>query len=93
MINAADPLSGLTSVWECEALAHCIVEHHQGYLYLFTDAAKEGQSVDCHYLIRSPVHTSFPRKWEVSVLVMRLSMYVHKCESIWGRIFSVCELL
>ncbi|KAH7846380.1 hypothetical protein Vadar_013341 [Vaccinium darrowii] len=68
LINAADPLSGLTSVWECEAQAHCIVEHHQGYLYLFTDAAKEGQSVDCHYLIRSPVHTSFPRKWE-SILI------------------------
>ncbi|KAH7843110.1 hypothetical protein Vadar_012745 [Vaccinium darrowii] len=68
LINAADPLSGLTSVWECEALAHCIVEHHQGYLYLFTDAAKEGQPVDCHYLIRSPVHTSAPRKWE-SILI------------------------
>ncbi|XP_058186222.1 uncharacterized protein LOC131303390 isoform X1 [Rhododendron vialii] len=68
LINAADPLSGLTSVWECEGLAHCIVEHHQGCLYLFTDAAKEGQPVDCHYLLHSPVHTSAPRKWE-SVLI------------------------
>ncbi|KAL6961613.1 hypothetical protein U1Q18_039387, partial [Sarracenia purpurea var. burkii] len=64
LINAADPLSGLTLVWECEAMAHCIVEHHQGYLYLFTDAAKEGKPVDWHYLLRSPVHTSEPRKWE-----------------------------
>ncbi|PSS30779.1 Protease [Actinidia chinensis var. chinensis] len=64
LINAADPLSGLTLVWECEAVAHCIVEHHQGYLYLFTDAAKMGQPVDFHYLLRSPVHTFAPRKWE-----------------------------
>ncbi|CAH1437447.1 unnamed protein product [Lactuca virosa] len=28
LINAADPLSGLTFVWECEACAHCIIEHH-----------------------------------------------------------------
>lgn len=64
IINAADPLSGLKLVWECEALAHCIVEHHRGYLYLFTDASREGQPVDSHYLLRSPVHISTPRKWE-----------------------------
>ncbi|KAG7993799.1 hypothetical protein I3843_01G024000 [Carya illinoinensis] len=65
VINAADPLSGLTLVWECEGLSHCIVEHHQGCLYLFTDAAKQGQSVDYHYLLRSPVDaSSSPRKWE-----------------------------
>lgn len=64
LINAADPLSGLTLVWECEALAHCIVEHHKGFLYLFTDAAKGGQPVDYHYLLCSPVDISAPRKWE-----------------------------
>lgn len=64
MVNAADPLSGLKLVWECEAPAHCIVEHHRGYLYLFTDAAREGQPVDSHYLLRSPVNISSPRKWE-----------------------------
>ncbi|KAK9285633.1 hypothetical protein L1049_024830 [Liquidambar formosana] len=65
LINAADPLSGLTLVWECEAQVHCIVEHHQGYLYLFTDAAKEGQPVDHHYLLRCPVEaSSSPRSWE-----------------------------
>ncbi|KAG2724594.1 hypothetical protein I3760_01G025300 [Carya illinoinensis] len=65
VINAADPLSGMTLVWECEGLSHCIVEHHQGCLYLFTDAAKQGQSVDYHYLLRSPVDaSSSPRKWE-----------------------------
>lgn len=59
-------MSGLKLVWECDALAHCIVEHHQGYLYLFTDAPKGGQSVDYHYLLCSPVDTpSNPRKWEV----------------------------
>ncbi|CAK9185446.1 unnamed protein product [Ilex paraguariensis] len=65
VINAADPLSGLTLVWECEGQAHCIVEHHQGYLYLFTDAARESQPVDYHYILRSPVDSSSsPRKWE-----------------------------
>ncbi|KAL8231372.1 hypothetical protein R6Q57_001150 [Mikania cordata] len=64
LINAADPLSGLTLVWECEACAHCIIEHHQGYLYLFTNADRSGQSVDFHYLLRKPLHSSGPRKWE-----------------------------
>ncbi|KAF2295138.1 hypothetical protein GH714_031666 [Hevea brasiliensis] len=65
LINAADPLSGMTLVWECETLAHCVIEHHQGYLYLFTDAAREGQLVDHHYLLRCPVDSSSsPRKWE-----------------------------
>ncbi|XP_044469239.1 dipeptidyl aminopeptidase BI isoform X2 [Mangifera indica] len=65
LINAADPLAGMTLVWECEGLAHCIVEHHQGYLYLFTDAAKDGQVVDYHYLLHSPVEASAsPRIWE-----------------------------
>lgn len=64
LINAADPLSGLKLVWECEPLAHCIVEHHCGYLYLFTDAARVGQPVDSHYLLRSPANISSPRKWE-----------------------------
>ncbi|KAL7101258.1 hypothetical protein ACP275_08G044200 [Erythranthe tilingii] len=65
LINAADPLSGLTLVWECEPNTHCIVEHHQGYLYLFTDAAMQGQPVDHHYLLRSPVTSScIPRNWE-----------------------------
>ncbi|CAL5197655.1 unnamed protein product [Lathyrus oleraceus] len=65
LINAADPLSGLKLVWECEAIVHCVVEHHQGYLYLFTNAPKGGQSVDYHYLLSSPEDThSNPRKWE-----------------------------
>lgn len=65
LINAADPLSGITLVWECEAQAHCIVEHHQGYLYLFTDAARGGQLVDHHYLLRCPVNASSgPSIWE-----------------------------
>ncbi|XP_052197031.1 uncharacterized protein LOC127804246 isoform X2 [Diospyros lotus] len=53
-----------TTSSKCAGLAHCIVEHHQGYLYLFTDAAKEGQPVDHHYLLHSPVNISGPRKWE-----------------------------
>ncbi|KAK4791228.1 hypothetical protein SAY86_031641 [Trapa natans] len=64
LINAADPLSGLTLIWECEEQAHCIVEHHQGFLYLFTDASRDGQPVDHHYLLRSPLNTSGKRIWE-----------------------------
>ncbi|KAH6833743.1 Prolyl oligopeptidase family protein [Perilla frutescens var. hirtella] len=65
LINAADPLSGMTLVWEGESNTHCIIEHHQGYLYLFTDAAMQGQPVDHHYLLRSPVASPCsPRNWE-----------------------------
>lgn len=55
----------MTLVWECESNSHCIVEHHQGYLYLFTDACRNGQPVDHHYLLRSPVNSPCsPRNWE-----------------------------
>ncbi|XP_065876465.1 uncharacterized protein [Euphorbia lathyris] len=65
LINAADPLAGMTLVWECEAQVHCIIEHHRGYLYLFTDASKGGQPVDHHYLLSSPVDASSgSRVWE-----------------------------
>ncbi|KAJ8764269.1 hypothetical protein K2173_006009 [Erythroxylum novogranatense] len=65
LINAADPLSGMTLIWEGEAEVHCIIEHHQGYLYLFTNAAKEGQLVDHHYLLCTPVDSSGnPRIWQ-----------------------------
>ncbi|XP_010558455.1 PREDICTED: uncharacterized protein LOC104827094 isoform X2 [Tarenaya hassleriana] len=66
LINAADPFSGLALAWEYNGLAHCIIEHHQGFLYLFTDAGKDGQTLDHHHLLRSPVDFSFsPRIWEV----------------------------
>ncbi|XP_058069234.1 uncharacterized protein LOC131218610 isoform X2 [Magnolia sinica] len=64
LINAADPLSGMTLVWECESQAHCIIEHNQGYLYLFTDAARGGQPVNSHYLLRHPVEAFGSRTWE-----------------------------
>lgn len=65
LINAADPLSGMTLVWECEPHAHCIVEHHQGYLYLFTDAARGGEPVDSHYLLRRVAKDYDSGNWEV----------------------------
>ncbi|CAH9098240.1 unnamed protein product [Cuscuta europaea] len=55
LIDASEPLSGLNLVWECEGQAHCIAEHHHGYLYLFTNAAKNGKPVDSHYLLRAPL--------------------------------------
>ncbi|GAB4848923.1 hypothetical protein Ancab_003735 [Ancistrocladus abbreviatus] len=65
LINSADPLSGMTLVWEGEAFVHCIVEHHQGQLYLFTDTAKGGQPVDNHHLLCSPVEAAAgQRQWK-----------------------------
>ncbi|KAH6761644.1 Prolyl oligopeptidase family protein [Perilla frutescens var. hirtella] len=65
LINAADPLSGMTLVWEGDSNTHCIIEHHQGYLCLFTGAAMQGKPVDHHYLLRSPVASPCsPRNWE-----------------------------
>ncbi|KAE8727145.1 prolyl endopeptidase-like isoform X2 [Hibiscus syriacus] len=65
LINAADPFSGMALAWESEGIVHCILEHHQGYFYLFTDASKNGQTIDNHYLLRSPVDSSSnPRIWE-----------------------------
>ncbi|XP_047958257.1 protease 2 isoform X1 [Salvia hispanica] len=65
LLNAANPLSGMTLVWEGEPNSHCIIEHHQGYLYLFTNAALQGQPVDNHYLLCSPVASScIPRNWQ-----------------------------
>ncbi|KNA16379.1 hypothetical protein SOVF_089420 isoform A [Spinacia oleracea] len=65
LIDSANPLSGMTLVWDGEPFVHCVVEHHGGYLYLFTDAAREGQPVDSHYLLRSPVDIAPDhRVWE-----------------------------
>lgn len=65
MINAADPLSGVTLVWECEPHVHCAIEHHQGYIYLFTNAARGGVPVDSHYLLRRVAEASGSNNWEV----------------------------
>ncbi|KAL9259667.1 hypothetical protein AKJ16_DCAP05655 [Drosera capensis] len=48
LLDSADPLSGMRLVWEGEAFVHCIVKHHHGYLFLFTDAAEKGQLADNH---------------------------------------------
>ncbi|KAI3946033.1 hypothetical protein MKX01_024789 [Papaver californicum] len=64
LINAADPLSDMKLVYECEPHVHCMIEHHRGYLYAFTNAAKDGQPADSHYLLSCPVEASDSRKWE-----------------------------
>ncbi|GLT75252.1 hypothetical protein SLA2020_469880 [Shorea laevis] len=101
LINAADPSSGMTLVWECEGISHCIVEHHQGYLYLFTDAAKDGQLVDSHYLLCSPVvASSNPRIWE-SVFVDDQDLIIEDVDfsnshlaiiTREGRKFGICSV-
>ncbi|KAL5201135.1 hypothetical protein ABZP36_035489 [Zizania latifolia] len=63
LINASDPLSRMTLIWEGESQVHCIVEHHHGHLYLFTDAAREGAPVDSHYLMLSDVESPGPKNW------------------------------
>lgn len=65
LIKSSDPLSGMTLVWECEPHAHCIIEHHQGCLYLFTDAARGGVPVDSHYLLCRNAELSGSNNWEV----------------------------
>ncbi|OEL30439.1 Protease 2 [Dichanthelium oligosanthes] len=64
LIKASDPLSQMKLVWEGESQVHCIVEHHRGRLYLFTDAAREGVHVDSHYLMQSDVESSGPKSWK-----------------------------
>ncbi|KAJ0963395.1 hypothetical protein J5N97_028517 [Dioscorea zingiberensis] len=68
LINAADPLSGLSLIWECEPHTHCIVEHHRGFFYLFTDAARSGVPANSHYLLCCAGADIESRNWE-SVLV------------------------
>lgn len=91
----------MTLLWECEGIAHCIVEHHQGYLYLFTDATKDGQLVDNHYILRSPVDASSnPRIWE-SVFIDDKELVIEDvdfCNSHLaiitreGRKFGICSI-
>ncbi|WVZ65173.1 hypothetical protein U9M48_014582 [Paspalum notatum var. saurae] len=64
LIKASDPLSQMRLVWEGESQVHCIVEHHRGCLYLFTDAAREGFLVDSHYLMYTHVESSGPNSWK-----------------------------
>ncbi|CAO2830800.1 unnamed protein product [Amaranthus hypochondriacus] len=71
LIDSTNPLSGMTLVWEGEPFVHCVVEHHRGYLYLFTDATRKGQPVDEHYVLRSPVDVDVStnhRVWEAVFL-------------------------
>lgn len=65
LIDPGNPLSGMTLVWEGDPFVHCIVEHHRGYLYLFTDAARGEQSADNHYILRSAVDVASDKRiWE-----------------------------
>ncbi|XP_068654569.1 uncharacterized protein [Aristolochia californica] len=66
LINGENPTSGMTLVWECEPQAHCTIEHHRGYLFLFTDAARMGLGapVDSHYLLRCSVEAAGSKTWE-----------------------------
>ena len=69
----------MTLVWEGEPFVHCVVEHHRGYLYLFTDATRKGQPVDDHYLLRSPVDVDVStdhRVWEVCEISDDVNFYL-----------------
>nr|XP_028953994.1 uncharacterized protein LOC114822953 [Malus domestica] len=59
----ANPLSGVNLVWECNGIAHGILEHHQGFLYLFTDAAKAD-----HYPQALIYHLIYCRMYLVVIL-------------------------
>ncbi|RXI07244.1 hypothetical protein DVH24_026380 [Malus domestica] len=92
----ANPLSGVNLVWECNGIAHGILEHHQGFLYLFTDAAKADQSVDYHYLFRSPLHSSsknmgglYPQALIYHLIYCRMYLVVILRE---GQNFKLCSV-
>eukprot|EP01018_Ginkgo_biloba_P003873 Gb_38885 [translate_table: standard] len=64
LINAEDIGAGMHKVWECEPDVDCVLEHHQGYLYMFTDAPRDRKLVDGHYLLRRPVAAFNSSDWE-----------------------------
>lgn len=84
-------------IWECGGLAHCIMEHHLGDLYLFTDADKGHEAVDSHYLLRSPLKVdSTARTWEVGCvrwdLVSLLHFMIQKLHHFHEHCFSSLHL-
>ena len=82
LIDSANPLSGMTLVWEGDPFVHCIVEHHQGYLYLFTDAARGGQPTDNHYILRSSLDVAFDKRiWEVCEVSGLCLLYCFCCSN------------
>ena len=80
LIKSSDPLSQMKLAWEGESQVHCIVEHHRGHLYLFTDAAREGVPVDSHYLMQSAVESPGPKSWKVlNKLPAMLCCFLNPC--------------
>lgn len=91
LIDTAHPLNPMTLVWECNEFADCVIEHHQGCLYLFTDAAKEGVSPDSYYLLRSNVEVMGSRTWEVCIY-SPYSKFIFGISIIFIRIFIFLSL-
>ncbi|KAH9620637.1 hypothetical protein KSS87_008673, partial [Heliosperma pusillum] len=84
MIDSSNPLSEMTLVWEGVPFVHCVVEHHGGHLYLFTDAARGGQPVDNHYLLCSPVDVaSDQRVWQAMYHIWWACNYCRINRAIW----------
>jgi hypothetical protein len=92
LINASDPLSQMTLVWEGESQVHCIVEHHRGHLYLFTDAARDGVPVDSHYVMQSVVESSGPNSWKVQTIHLLYAMLIFFFEPLFSRYTSAVPL-
>jgi hypothetical protein len=69
----------MTLVWEGESQVHCIVEHHHGRLYLFTDASREGVRVNSHYLMQSDVESPGPKSWKVRVTIYYVISKLSAC--------------
>lgn len=63
-LDAANLGAGMHKVWDCESEVDCILEHHQGYLYMFTNAPRVGKLSDGHYLLRCPVVACDSGDWE-----------------------------
>jgi len=63
-LNATSLGAGMHKVWDYKSKVDCILEHHQGYLYMFTDAPRDGKPIDGHYLLRCPIVACDSGVWE-----------------------------
>ncbi|KAH9311848.1 hypothetical protein KI387_026883, partial [Taxus chinensis] len=100
LLDTTDLGTGLYKVWECESDVHSLLEHHHGYLYMFTDAPRDGNPVDGHYLLRRHTGASNLDDWE-NVFIDEPDMKIEDVDFFdkhmvltlrKGRIPAVCSL-
>eukprot|EP00252_Welwitschia_mirabilis_P005347 TRINITY_DN15855_c0_g2_i1.p1 TRINITY_DN15855_c0_g2~~TRINITY_DN15855_c0_g2_i1.p1 ORF type:complete len:557 (+),score=106.54 TRINITY_DN15855_c0_g2_i1:85-1671(+) len=63
-LNTADLKADIRKVWEGEPKVNCVLEHHHGQFFMFTDAPKYGKPVNSYYLLRTSVARCTPTDWK-----------------------------